>query len=253
MLTAERRQYILRVLSQDGKVVAKRVSEELGTSEDTIRRDLRELAAEGALQRVHGGALPRPPVYGNFTSRQTQAPARKATIARAAIQFVRNGQVILLDGGTTNIQVAQYLPQDLHATVVTNNPHVAIALEAHHPHIEIVLLGGNILKEAMVTLGTATLETIRMMRADIYFLGVCGLHPSVGISTNHLEEAYLKRAMIACASEVIALTVPEKLNTASPYIVGQLSELTAIITEQSVLDEVLEPYRALDITVVKAL
>ncbi|GHO49822.1 DeoR/GlpR family DNA-binding transcription regulator [Ktedonospora formicarum] len=252
MLTAERRQYILQVLSQEGKVVAKRVSEELGISEDTIRRDLRELAAEGALERVHGGALPRPPVYGSFTLRQTQALARKATIARAAIPFVRNGHVLLLDGGTTNVQVAQHLPQDLHATVVTNNPHVAVALEAHHPYIDIVLLGGNILKEAMATLGTAALETIRMMRVDIYFLGVGSLHPSVGISTNHLEEAYLKRAMIASASEVIALTAPEKLNTASPYIVGQLSELSAIITEQSVPDDVLEPYRALDITVIKA-
>ena len=252
MLTEERRQYILQVLAQDRKIVARKISEELGISEDTIRRDLRELAAEGALQRVHGGALPRPPAPGSIASRQMQAPAKKIAIARAATQFVRNGQVILLDGGTTNIQVAQQLPEDLHATVVTNNPHVAVALEERHPYVEVVMLGGNLLKEAMVTLGAATLDTLRMMRADIYFLGVCSLHPAVGISTNHLEEAYLKRAMMACASEAIALAAPEKLNTASPYIVGQLSELTGIVTEQSASDEILEPYRALNITVVRA-
>lgn len=251
MLTAERRQYILSVLQRDGKVVARQLSEELKLSEDTIRRDLRDLAADGLLLRVHGGALPSSPATANFAARQSQAPSAKNAIARAAAQLVRDGQVVLMDGGTTNIQVAQHLSPDLHTTIITNSPPLATTL-IEHPHIEVILLGGRFFKHSAVTIGAATLEELHMVRADLYMLGVCSLHPDIGISTNNLEEAYLKRAMIACSAEVVALASPEKLNTAAPYIVGELRELSEIITEHSVSDELLEPYRALGVTVIKA-
>src|SRR5215216_6692585 len=98
MLTAERRQHILETLRHDGKVLATELSAALNVSEDTIRRDLRELAEAGLLQRVHGGALPRSPAAASFAIRQSQAPSAKAAIASAAAQLVRNGQVIILDG-----------------------------------------------------------------------------------------------------------------------------------------------------------
>ena len=246
MLTAERRQYILKMLDQDGKVVARQLSEELGLSEDTIRRDLRDLAAEGQLTRVHGGALPISPAVANFNVRQEQAPEAKATFARVAARLVHSGQVVFLDGGTTNLQVAQHLPKDLDATIITNSPPVAVAL-TEHPGIDVVLLGGHLLKPSIVTIGTATLQEISMVRADIYFLGICSLHPELGISTGNLEEAYLKRAMIERAADVIALVSPEKLNTAAPYFVGPLNELSEIITERSVAEELLGPYRSLGI------
>ena len=251
MLTAERRQYILAVLQRDGKVVAKHLSEELSLSEDTIRRDLRDLADDGLLLRVHGGALPCSPATANFSARQEQSSVAKAAIAQAAARLVRDGQVVLLDGGTTNIQIAQHLPRELHATIITNSPPLAVAL-AEHPHIEVNMLGGRLFKHSIVTMGAATLEALHMIRADLYLLGICSLHPEFGISTINLEEAYLKRAMIACSAEVVALASSEKLNTAAPYIVGELSELNEIITEYSVPDEVLEPYRALGITMTRA-
>src|SRR5579884_756371 len=248
MLTAERRQYILAILQRDGKVVARQLSEELGLSEDTIRRDLRDLATDGLLLRVHGGALPRSPATAKFSARQSQALSAKSAIARAAAQLVRNGQVVLMDGGTTNIQVAQHFSPDLHATIITNSPPLATAL-AEHPHIEVILLGGRLYKHSVVTMGTATLEELHMVRADLHLMGICSLHPEIGISTEKLEEAYLKRAMMACAAEVVALASPEKLNTAASYIVGELRELSEIITERTVPDELLEPYRTLGITV----
>ena len=251
MLTAERRQYILTVLQRDGKVVAKRLSEELGLSEDTIRRDLRDLGDDGLLLRVHGGALPCSPATASFSARQEQAPAAKAAIAQAAANLVRDGQVVLLDGGTTNIQVVQHLPLDLHATIITNSPPLATVL-ANYPNIEVNLLGGRLFKHSVVTMGAATLEALRMVRADLYLLGICSLHLEVGISTVDLEEAYLKRAMIACSAEVVALASSEKLNTAAPYIVGELRELNEIITERTVPDDVLEPYRSLGITMTRA-
>ncbi len=251
MLTAERRRSIMQTLHRDGKVLASELSKALQVSEDTIRRDLRELAAAGVLQRVHGGALPRSPVTANFTVRQQQASEAKAAIAQAAVRLIRQDQVLILDGGTTALQVAQHLPHDLRATVITHSPPTALAL-AEHPEIEVIMVGGKLYKHELVTVGAAAVEAFCNIRADLCFLGICSVHPEVGISTLDLEEAYVKRAMIASAAEVVALTSLEKLGTAAPYIIGPLSELTHLVTERSVSDEVLAPYRALGITIVRA-
>ncbi len=251
MLTAERRRSIMQTLQRDGKVLASELSKDLHVSEDTIRRDLRELATAGELQRVHGGALPHSTVTASFTVRQQQATGTKAAIAQAAIRLIRQDQVIILDGGTTPLQVAQNLPYDLRATVITHSPPVALAL-AEHPEIEVIVIGGRLYKHDLVTVGAATTEAYRNIRADICFLGIGSVHPEVGISTLDLEEAYVKRAMIASAAEVVALTSAEKLGTAAPYIVGPLSDLTHLVTERSTNDEMLAPYRALGITIVRA-
>lgn len=251
MLTAERRRSIMQTLRSEGKVLASELSKTLHVSEDTIRRDLRELAAAGELQRVHGGALPRSPSTASFTVRQQQAPEAKAAIARAAVELIRQDQVIILDGGTTLLQVAQHLPYDLRATVITHSPPVALAL-AEHPEIEIIVIGGKLYKYGLVNVGAAAIEAFQSFRADLCFLGISSLHPEIGISTLNLEESYVKRAMIASAAEVVALTSAEKLGTAAPYIVGPLSELTHLVTECSAPDEALAPYRELGITVVCA-
>src|SRR5437764_11647672 len=116
MLTRQRKEYLLDLLRKTGQIVAKTVSQELGLSEDTIRRDLRELAAEGRLQRVHGGALPASPAVVNLAGRQRLGTEGKAAIGRAAAAMVRPGQVVILDGGTTAVQVARHLAPDLRAT-----------------------------------------------------------------------------------------------------------------------------------------
>lgn len=251
MLTAERRRTIMHILQRDGKVLASELSKALQVSEDTIRRDLNELATTGELQRVHGGALPRSPASASFTERQQQAPEAKAAIAQAAIGLMRRDQVILLGGGTTLLQVAQQLPPDLRATVITHSPPVALALAVYR-EIEVIMIGGKLYKHELVTVGAATVEAYRTIRADLCLLGIGSLHPEVGISTFDLEEAYVKRAMIASAAEVVALTSAEKIGTAAPYIVGPLSDLTHLVTERSVPKEVLAPYRALGITIVRA-
>src|SRR5947209_12546857 len=250
MLTAERRRSIMQTLQRDGKVLASELSKTLRVSEDTIRRDLRELAAAGLLQRVHGGALPRSPAAASFTTRQQQSTGAKAAIAQAAIQLIRENQVIILDGGTTPLQLAQHLPQDLRATVITHSPPIAQAL-ADYAAIEVIVVGGKLYKHSMVAVGAATVEAFRNIRADLCFLGIYSMHPDVGISTIDLEECYVKRAMITSAAEVVALVSSEKLGTASPYIIGPVNELTHLVTERSVPDEVLAAYRAQGITIMR--
>src|SRR5689334_2830936 len=163
MLTAERRQAILELLRRDGKVVAADLSSSLAVSPDTVRRDLRELAEAGLLRRVHGGALPAAVGARPYAVRRGQAPAAKAAIARATAGLLRDGQVIILDAGTTTLEVARHLPPDLVATVFTNSPPIAVAL-AEHPTVEVSVLGGMLAKDAHAIVGAATLEALRRVR-----------------------------------------------------------------------------------------
>jgi DeoR/GlpR family transcriptional regulator of sugar metabolism len=251
MLSEERRRVILERLQRDGKVLAHDLSAVLGVSEDTIRRDLRELADAGLLQRVHGGALPKSPSATiSYAAREQQAMPAKQEIARTAAQLLRNGQVIILDSGTTTLQVAQQLAPDLRATVITHSPPIVVALAAH-TNVDVVVIGGQLHKASFVALGAATVEAYRAIRADVCLLGVAGAHPEFGISVMGLEESYVKRAIVANSTEVIALASADKLGTAAPYVIGPLSELTHIVTERAVTHETLAPYRAAGITIVQ--
>lgn len=242
---------ILERLRSDGKVVAAELSSSLAVSPDTVRRDLGELAEAGLLRRVHGGALPAAVGARPYSARRKQAPAAKAAIARATSRLLRGGQVIMLDAGTTTLEVARHLPLELEATVITNSPPIAVAL-AEHPKVEVAVLGGMLDKDAHALVGAATIEALRSVRADVLVLGVCSLHPEVGITVTDLEESYVKRAMIANAAEVVAVSSADKLGSAAPYVVGPLDELTHLVTERSCAAEQLAPFRVLGVEVVLA-
>jgi DeoR/GlpR family transcriptional regulator of sugar metabolism len=251
MLSAERRQAILDALERDGKVVAARLVDELGVSEDTVRRDLRELADQGLVQRVHGGALPPAPQLGSFAHRRRTAMPAKAALAEAAVRVLAGARVVLLDGSTTNLEVARRLPPERACTVLTNSPPIAAAL-ADHPTAEVVVIGGRLDKRSQVTVGAAVVEFLRTVRADACVLGVCALHPEAGLSTDDLEEAHVKRAMVAASADVVALATADKLRAASPYIVAPVEELTHVVSEADAPDALLDPYRALGVTVTRA-
>jgi len=251
LLSAERRQAILGTLARDGKVVAARLVEELGVSEDTIRRDLRELAAQGLVQRVHGGALAPAPQPGSFAHRSERCPDEKAALAQAAVAVLAHARVVLLDGSTTNLELARRLPAEPARTVLTNSPPIAAAL-ADHPTAEVVMIGGRLDKRAQVTVGASTVDFIRSIRADACVLGVCALHPEAGLSTDDLDEAQVKRAMVAASADVIALATSDKLRAGSPYVVAPVAELTHVVAEAAAPDELLDPYRALGVTVTRA-
>ncbi len=251
MLTIHRKQQLLSRLQQDGKLVAKELSQELGVSEDTIRRDLREMAQEGLLLRVHGGALPASPAVANFAAREEIRHEGKVAIGRAAAAMIQTGQVILLDGGTTSREIARHLPLDLHATVVTHSPTIALEL-LQHRNVETILLGGRLFKHSVVAVGAACLEAIGTIRADTFFMGVTGVHPQTGLTTGDFEEAGIKRALSRAAADTYVLASAEKLNAASPYLVVHLAEVTGIITEKSVPEAATKPYVDAGLSLIRA-
>jgi DeoR/GlpR family transcriptional regulator of sugar metabolism len=232
MLTSQRKRLILTRLAKDGQIVAKELAAELGTSEDTIRRDLRELAQSGKLQRVHGGALPASAAAGNLQTREQVSPLEKIALGRLGASFIQPGQVVILDGGTTAIQVARHLDPALRATLVTHSPNVAVELAAH-PSVEIIVLGGRLFRHSMVNMGAAVIDAAARLRADLYFMGVTGVHPDAGLSTGDAEEAAVKRALHERAAETIVLASTEKLLAASAFVVAPLKAVSMLVVPSS--------------------
>lgn len=251
VLTRQRKELILERLRRDGQVIAAALSEELELSEDTVRRDLRELAAQGLLQRVHGGALPASPATATFQVRSDVEVEGKRAIARAAAAMVRPRQVVFIDGGTTCLQLALALPPTLKVSVVTHSPTIANAL-AQHPSVEVVMIGGQLFKHSVVAVGAAAIEAIRRVHADTYFMGVTGVSAKVGLTTGDLEEAHVKAALMAQAAETWVLTSAEKLNAASAYVIAPCRSATGLIVERSASAKDLAALKKLGLGIVRA-
>lgn len=228
MLTQQRKQLLLDRLTRDGRIIAKDVSIEFGLSEDTIRRDLRDLAGEGLLQRVHGGALPASPTVANLAARRDMATDEKRRLGRKAATLISRKQRVFIDGGTTHLELVRNLPPDLGITVITHSPTIASALEPHQA-VDVILIGGMLFRHSMVAVGSAALEAIQRMRIDLGFVGLTGLHPQDGGTTGDFEEAVIKRAIIERSAEAIALVTHEKIGAVSAYGVCAIKDLTSIV------------------------
>lgn len=251
MLTSQRKSLIFDILRRDGQVIAKRVAESFSLSEDTIRRDLREMAAEGLLKRVHGGAMPISPELPDFSTRKEVSPEAKQRLGAKAASLVRPGQMIFLDGGTTTAEIARHLPRSFNLTVVTHSPTIAAELE-HHPTAEVVLIGGRLYKHSMVATGAAAMAAVSQLRPDIFFLGVTAAHPVHGLSTGDFEEAAIKRHIAGCAAETFALLTEEKLDRASSCQVLPISEVSGLIVPVEAAEMRLRPYRSLNAAILSA-
>jgi DeoR/GlpR family transcriptional regulator of sugar metabolism len=250
MLTDERKRHLLDVLKSAGRIVAKDQAAALDTSEDTIRRDLRELAAEGLLLRVHGGALPASRAMAGLAARRTIAMPQKAALARAAAALISPGQVIFLDGGTTALELARGIDREMRLTVVTHGP--LIAAELADARAEVQLIGGRLFKHSMVSVGAAAAEAIRAIRTDIYFMGVTGVHPDYGLSTGDSEEAVIKRIIADCAADVVVMASEEKLGAASPFFIAPARTMTRLLVPHETAPQALRGFRKLGVEILRA-
>lgn len=229
MLTSQRRGLLLDRLARDGRLVASDLAVELALSEDTIRRDLRDLAAEGRLLRVHGGALPLSLTHQPMALRRDMARDEKRALAQRAVGLIHPGMTVIVDGGTTHQALIPFLPADLACTIVTHSPAFAAALEPL-ARVDIILIGGRVFRHSMVAVGALAQEAFSRLRADLCLLGVTGLHPTTGLTTGDAEEAALKATMIRAAGEVAVLATQDKLGVSSPWGIAPLSELSTLIT-----------------------
>lgn len=231
MLKEERFQYILKKLSADQKVTLTTLSKDLDVSSYTVRRDLKELTDKGLLQAVRGGAVPHSPTPHHFHDRLGYKQEEKKVIAAKAATLLQDGQVVVLDSGTTALAIASILPPELRITVVTNSFPVASVLESH-PHIEVLFAGGRLYKSAFTTTGHDTIRFFRNIRADIYFMGICSIHRSIGVTTINYEEAEVKKAIVEVSKRVIAITPHERIDTAEAFFICPLEMVDTIVTDE---------------------
>jgi DeoR/GlpR family transcriptional regulator of sugar metabolism len=236
MLASQRKQQILQILAEEKQVMSGDLSQRFSVSEDSIRRDLRELAAEGKLQRVHGGALPVSEAIAPIETRKNVQIASKQSIAQRAVELIQPGQVVIVDGGTTTGEMMRLLPDNLACTVVTHSPGIAVAL-VEKPLIEVILIGGRLFKHSVVSVGSAALEYFPYQRRSVFY----GRHrrsPRAGFTTGDYEEAGIKRALAARAAETVVMASQEKLNSASAFAIGELGAASTLIVDTT-LDEAL--------------
>lgn len=247
-----RRQKILLMLERDGRVLASDLSSHFQVSEDTIRRDLTELANAGLVQRVHGGALPRPKDSGkDYFARLNETDEMKRHLAQLAAQQVQDGQVVIFDSGTTPLHIARSLPLDIRLTAITASPMTAVAL-AEYPNVSVILAGGQLNPATMATHGREALELVRSIKADVLFTGVCALHPEVGLTSPRFDEVQLKQALLDSASQVVAVTTADKLGAVEPFVIAPCNRVHTLYTESRVPTGDIDDYRRIGLTVVVA-
>jgi len=229
---AGRRTRILELIHERKKLTVNDLCELLHVSAATVRGDLRDLGREGLLVRTHGGAIEKSRASFELTSskRSTVNLAAKQAIAKAAERFVEEGDTILLDTGTTTLELARRLVSLRRVTVVTNDLEIAQILE-EVPGAEVVLLGGSLRKGYHCTIGPAGLRMTRDLRVDKAFIATNSLSPDAGATTPDLQQAETKKAMIAIARKVILLSDSSKIGMESFARFADLDQIDVLVTE----------------------
>lgn len=241
MLKKERQAYILHQVNLHNRVLCVNLCNDVNVSNDTIRRDLGELAEEGKIIKVHGGALSNSFHKGSSATDQVYSYLNKKVIANKAASLIKEGMFVLTGGGTTIIELAKSLPDNLHATFISGS--IAVLMEyIKHPTIDVIAIGDRISKNAKIAIGPDAIAKIKSIKSDICFLGINAIDIEFGVSDNDWDVVQMKKVMIESARKTVCLTISEKLNTLQPIQVCQLREVDMLITELSADDPMLKPF-----------
>jgi DeoR/GlpR family transcriptional regulator of sugar metabolism len=242
MLKEERHYHILDKIILNRKVLSADLSIELNVSEDTIRRDLNELSDKGLIKKVHGGALPIDTINLSYDERSSSNLDEKNLIAKKAVKLINSGQVIIMSGSTTNLQLAKIIPSDINATIYTYSLPIALQL-TEHPSIEIIFIGGKLHKSAQVTVGLDVVSSIAELRADICFMGTGGINTLNGMTEPDWEVSHIKKCMISASEKVIALCTQNKLNEIKRYTVAPIHKIDIIVTDADPNDIIFKDFK----------
>ncbi|GGM18195.1 DeoR/GlpR family DNA-binding transcription regulator [Pseudomonas asuensis] len=249
ILPHERQSVILQRLGSQGRVIATELAKEMSVSEDSIRRDLRELAQQGLCRRVYGGALSIAPDPGALSERIERNTPALTQLAEAAAALVKQGQTVFLDAGSTNQAIALALSPQLDLTVITNAPAIGEVLLSK-PGIETILIGGRLDPKVGGSLGAKALREIQAIHADLYFMGACALSIETGVTAFHYEEAELKRALVASSATTVVALSAAKFDTLAPYQVVASNTIDHLVIEtNNAIEPRLKAFRKLGCSV----
>lgn len=249
MLKMERQAYILHQVNLHNKILSADITQQINVSDDTVRRDLQELAKDGKIIKVHGGALSPSYHNGNHSKREIYAYTQKRIIAKKAASLIKNGMFVLTGGGTTIIELARALPSTLHATFISGSIP-ALFEYSNHPNIEVIAIGDKVAKNSKITVGLEAVSKIKELKADICFLGVNAISLENGVSDNDWDVVKIKKAMVESARRLVCLTISEKINSQQAIQVCDSKKIDTLITELPANDLLLQPFVQAGITVI---
>ncbi|PCI29429.1 MAG: hypothetical protein COB67_04020 [SAR324 cluster bacterium] len=237
MFAEERVAQILEWLQKNRKVTVLELSQNFAVSGATIRHDLRQMESEGLLKRVHGGAIlsQKTGVKQPFQQRKQLQPQAKNLIAKVAVTMIEEGDTIIFDSGTTTLELAKQIKGNQHLTVITNDLEIAQLLEGKQK-IQVILLGGAVMKDYHCTFGAFAVKMLAELSADKVFLATNCFSLEKGCSTHGIHQTETKRAMIASASEVIVLCDHSKIGKNALSQFADLDQLDTLITDQVTTD-----------------
>ncbi|MGM9803083.1 MAG: DeoR/GlpR family DNA-binding transcription regulator [Muribaculaceae bacterium] len=226
----QRMERIMDCLKQNNRIHIMSMSEMLGVSDDTLRRDLAQMEGRGLLTRVHGGAVLRSDTSVQILERYDTDRQAKQRMAEKLVAMFSSGDTILIDGGTSNLEVAKALPQDMELTVFTNSFPIANELFTHKRH-RTFFLGGEVDNEGQVTLSISTYNELQMLHTDWAIIGVSDVHPTQGLFCIKREEALIKNCILARGRKRVVMASAKKLNRARTFKIADLADINYLVTD----------------------
>lgn len=218
----------------------------INVSEDTIRRDVNELADDGEVVKIKGGAMSIAYHYGHES--QTYAQNNKAAIAAKTLQLLRDDMIVLIGGGTTIREFIKQIPPTLRATFITVNVLSAVEL-LDKPMIKTIVIGGQISTYSQMTVSGEVFTYLANIKADLCIMGTNAIDPVNGLTDSDWETIQVKKTMIKAADKIAILAISEKLNSSMKMKIADLQEIDYLITELPPDSKELQPYQGQNMTI----
>jgi DeoR/GlpR family transcriptional regulator of sugar metabolism len=249
MTKENRLKFILEKLRQNEQLQYGELSTQLFVSEDTIRRDINELANAGIITKIRGGAQSKSLIPGNFYEKEVLHSDNKRPLAHKAAGIIEENQVVVFDDGKLPFLIAGFLPRDIHLTVVTHSFSIA-NLTFEFPNIKLIFAGGLAAKNSKTTAGFDVLKKYNSMHADLSILCVHSLHPDYGISHPEVEEAEVKIRIAEMSDQLMVIPKSENLNSVSTVHICKPDVIDYLVTDVELDSPLLVPYMEVGIEVV---
>ena len=242
MLKEERQRIILNEVELHNRIQLTDIAEKLDVSIDTIRRDVKELDGASRLKKVHGGAISLG--FATYSPKRNSVYALddKIIIAEKAAKMLKNNSVVLIDGGTTCLELARLLPIELSLTCFTLSLPVAMEL-LHKPNVNTIFIGGQLSKEAQITLGANTINNLTEIKVDFSFIGTGYVDAQYGLTEFDWDIVQTKKAVIKASKKTILLCISEKLNSQHRFKTCNLNAIHSLITELEPKHNLLKNFR----------
>ncbi len=246
MLKEERQRTILNEVELHNRVLLTDIAEKLDVSIDTVRRDVKELHADNRLRKVHGGAVSLG--FANYSPARTNvyALAEKTIIAQKALSFIKDNSVILIDGGTTCLELARLIPTNQRITCFTLSLPVAMEL-LNKPNVETIFIGGLLSKDSQISIGANTVHNLSGIKVDYAFIGTGYVDAQFGLTEFDWDIVQTKKAVIKASKRSILLSIAEKLHSQHRYKTCDINEIDTLITELEPQHELLNAFKNQDI------